>query len=155
MYWFSKAGEMLRAGMPRAGLVATNSIRGGANRARLKKALVGNRIFDAWDDEEWTIEGAAVRVSLVCMDWEGDPMPRLDGLPVEEIYPDLTAREIDGATVDLDPLQRRWGRTVIWPSKASNSEGRSASRKRKPSCSDDSRQTRTAGPNSDVLSTVV
>ena len=53
----------------------------------------GIRIFDAWDDEEWTIDGAAVRVSLVCLDWESvEALPRLDGSKVEEIYTDLTAR---------------------------------------------------------------
>ena len=46
-----------------------------------KRAMVGDlRIFDAWDDEEWTIDGAAVRVSLVCMDWEARSLPRLDGV---------------------------------------------------------------------------
>ncbi len=69
LYWFAKAGEMLRSGrIGRFGLVVTNSIRGGANRDTLKSAVGAGRIFEAWDDEEWTVESAAVRVSLVCID---------------------------------------------------------------------------------------
>ena len=53
----------------RAGLVATNSIRGGANREVLeRRSSATSRIFDAWDDEAWIVDGAAVRVSLVCFD---------------------------------------------------------------------------------------
>ena len=68
----------------------------------LKRALAGFRIFDAWADEDWTVEGAAVRVSLVCMDWDvGDGPARLDGVTVDEIHTDLTATGIDADTVDL------------------------------------------------------
>ena len=66
-YWFVKAGEQMRAGRAkRAGLVSTNSIRGGANRRALQAAIRGCPIFEAWSDEPWVVEGAAVRVSLVC-----------------------------------------------------------------------------------------
>ena len=41
-------------------LVATNSIRGGANRRALQAATVKRRIFEAWSDEPWVIDGAAV-----------------------------------------------------------------------------------------------
>ena len=68
-YWFAKAWQMIEAGrLTRAGLVATNSIRGGANRAVLKPVVEHGRIFEAWSDEGWTVEGAAVRVSIVCFD---------------------------------------------------------------------------------------
>ncbi len=68
-YWFAKAWEQMAAGaLVRAGLVATNSIRGGANRAVLKPIVEGGRIFEAWGDEAWTVDGAAVRVSMVCFD---------------------------------------------------------------------------------------
>jgi hypothetical protein len=46
--------------------VATNSIRGGANRRVLDRIVEDSRIFEAWSDEPWIVEGAAVRVSLVC-----------------------------------------------------------------------------------------
>ena len=66
-YWFVKAGEYLEGkASKRVGLVATNSIRGGANRRVLEGATGGGPIFDAWSDEPWVIDGAAVRVSLVC-----------------------------------------------------------------------------------------
>ena len=61
------------------------------------------RIFEAWSDEPWVIDGAAVRVSLVCFSRAGDESvsgARLDGQPVDEIYTDLTARR-DGTGVDL------------------------------------------------------
>ena len=57
-YWFAKAWQMIEAGrLTRAGLVATNSIRGGANRAVLKPVVERGRIFEAWSDEGWTVEG--------------------------------------------------------------------------------------------------
>ena len=53
-YWFVKAGEHIGAGKAqRAGLVATNSIRGGANRRALRAAIDGRLIYDAWSDEPW------------------------------------------------------------------------------------------------------
>ena len=66
-YWFEKAGQQIASGKAkRAGLVATNSIRGGANRRALRAATDKRRIFEAWSDEPWVVDGAAVRVSLVC-----------------------------------------------------------------------------------------
>jgi type II restriction/modification system DNA methylase subunit YeeA len=89
-YWFAKAWEGIATGrFARAGLVATNSIRGGANRAVLKPVVEGGRIFEAWSDEEWTVEGAAVRVSLVCFDGMNGGPARLDGAEVGEVYSDL------------------------------------------------------------------
>ena len=81
-YWFVKAGEQVASGKAtRIGLVATNSIRGGANRRALQAATDGRPIFDAWSDEPWVIDGAAVRVSLVCFSGTGDafrPETRMD-----------------------------------------------------------------------------
>ena len=68
----------------------------------------GRSIFDAWGDEPWVIDGAAVRVSLACFSQADDePMPerRLDGETVDEIYTDLTARR-GGAGVDLTKARR-------------------------------------------------
>ena len=109
-YWFVKAGEHVDTGKAhRVGLVATNSIRGGANRRALQAATVGHPIFDAWSDEPWVIDGAAVRVSLVSFARAGDghaPEVRLDGEPVDEIYADLTARR-GGAGIDLTRAVRQ------------------------------------------------
>jgi type II restriction/modification system DNA methylase subunit YeeA len=66
-YWFEKARAQIEAGkLQAAGLVATNSIRGGANRKVLERIVETTRIFEAWSDEAWVNEGAAVRVSLLC-----------------------------------------------------------------------------------------
>jgi hypothetical protein len=51
--------------LQRAGLVSTNSIRGGRNREVLDRICTSTRIFEAWSDEPWVNDGAAVRVSLV------------------------------------------------------------------------------------------
>ena len=108
-YWFEKAGQQIASGKAnRAGLVATNSIRGGANRRALQAATDNRRIFEAWSDEPWVIDGAAVRVSLVCFSRAGDESvagSRLDGAAVDEIYADLTALR-DGVGVDLTNVRR-------------------------------------------------
>ncbi len=93
-YWFAKARQEIEAGhCARAGLVATNSIRGGANRKVLDRISERLAIVDAWDDEPWTLDGAAVRVSLVSFAQAGEGTAsevRLDGLPADRINPDLT-----------------------------------------------------------------
>ena len=108
-YWFVKAGEhVARGGARRVGLVATNSIRGGANRRALQTATEGRPIFEAWSDEPWVIDGAAVRVSLVCFsdaDEATVPECRLDGEHVDAVYADLTARR-GNAGIDLTRAQR-------------------------------------------------
>ena len=101
-YWFAKAGAQMGAGAAtRAGLVATNSIRGGANQRALQAATDTRRIFEAWSDEPWVNDGAAVRVSLVCLSRTDDQLvseARLDGQYVAQIYADLTARRDGGGT---------------------------------------------------------
>ena len=108
-YWFVKAGEQVGRGRAkRVGLVSTNSIRGGANRRALQAAIEGRPIFDAWSDEPWVIDGAAVRVSLVCFSRAGEgaaSQPRLDGRSVDAVHSDLTARR-GGTGVDLTRVQR-------------------------------------------------
>jgi type II restriction/modification system DNA methylase subunit YeeA len=91
-YWFDRAHVLLDAqAVKMVGLVATNSIRGGANRIVLDGICRTNTIFEAWSDEPWTVEGAAVRVSLICFahDWAGPP--RLDGVITSAIHADLTS----------------------------------------------------------------
>ena len=108
-YWFEKAGRQIASGKAaRAGLVATNSIRGGANRRALQAATDMRWILEAWSDEPWVIDGAAVRVSLVCFSRAADEFAsgaRLDGQLVDEIYTDLTARR-GAAGVDLTKVRR-------------------------------------------------
>ncbi len=112
-YWFAKAWEMMEAGrLKRAGLVSTNSIRGGLNRDVLKPIVEGGRIFEAWSDEEWTLDGAAVRVSMTCFDRQKGGAARLNGVEVGEIFADLTG----GNSVDLTSATRiiaNLGKSVI------------------------------------------
>jgi type II restriction/modification system DNA methylase subunit YeeA len=95
VYWFEKALAAIKAGRAkRVGLVATNSIRGGANRRILDQIVTEARIFEAWSDEPWVVEGAAVRVSLICFSKDTD-QARLDGPPVCSINSDLTSGTSD------------------------------------------------------------
>jgi type II restriction/modification system DNA methylase subunit YeeA len=94
-YWFGKAWSELKAGRAQgAGLVATNSIRGGASRAILERIVEHGCIEDAWPDEPWTLEGAAVRVSMICFH-RRPCRPTLNGLDVARINADLTSAEAD------------------------------------------------------------
>ncbi len=93
VYWFVKAWQRIaEGGFQRAGLVATNSIRGGPNRRILEVISRTGVIFDAWDDQPWVLDGAAVRVSLVCF---GQKIPahevRRNGAAVQRINADLSA----------------------------------------------------------------
>lgn len=91
-YWFEKArARVTQGGAQRVGLVSTNSIRGGLNRAVLNGIKNTAEIYNAWSDQPWIIEGAAVRVSLVCFSRKGLVSSReLDGLPALDINADLT-----------------------------------------------------------------
>ena len=90
-YWFEKARAQIEgSGARRAGLLATNSIRGGANRRVLERIGEMGAIFFAEADRPWTLEGAAVRVSMVGFDGGQEEAKVLDGLPVAKINPDLT-----------------------------------------------------------------
>ena len=108
-YWFEKAGRQIATGKAsRVGLVATNSIRGGANRRALEVATENRRIFEAWSDEPWVIDGAAVRVSLVCFSPADDKFVTaacLDGATVDVIFTDLTAQS-GGIGIDLTKATR-------------------------------------------------
>ena len=118
-YWFAKAQDALIAKRAsRVGLVATNSIRGGANRKVLDHIVNDGEIFNAWSDEEWVNEGAAVRVSIVCFQSVGpEPAeglqkadngstssPRtvfLDGRNVTSVNSDLSGRVNGASALDL------------------------------------------------------
>lgn len=90
-YWFEKARAAIATGtLARAGLVSTNSIRGGANREVLDRIVATTRIFEAWADVGWVNDGAAVRVSLVAFG-RSEQRARLDGNVVDKVHPDLTA----------------------------------------------------------------
>jgi type II restriction/modification system DNA methylase subunit YeeA len=111
-YWFEKARRKITSGeADRAGLVATNSIRGGANRVVLDRICATGRIFEAWSDEPWILEGAAVRVSLISFTNDNSSVPllvRLDGTQVDSVFPDLRGRGVD-LTKSM-PLEENLGR---------------------------------------------
>ncbi len=102
-YWFEKARAMIEIDKVKlAGLVATNSIRGGANRTVLARIGASGAIFTAWSDESWINEGAAVRVSLVAFGPKVDDREViLDGQRVGTIHADLTASTGGGEEVNL------------------------------------------------------
>ena len=101
--WFDKAERLVADGaVTRAGLVGTNSIRGGRNRSVLDRIVERGAIYDAWSDEPWVVDGAAVRVSLVCFAGKNAQLPtQLNGDDAARINADLTS-----ATVDLTQADR-------------------------------------------------
>ena len=91
-YWHELARRQIAVGATRrAGLLATNSIRGGANRTTLDRVKDSGDIFMAWSDEPWVVEGAAVRVSIVGQNDGSETECSLDGEPVGTINSDLTS----------------------------------------------------------------
>ena len=96
-YWFHKAGDLVARGrVARAGLVATNSIRGGNNRTVLDRIVERGTVFDAWSDEPWIVDGAAVRVSLICFARKDVGLAAsLNGVATARIHADLTEGGVD------------------------------------------------------------
>ena len=100
-YWFEKARAQIEAGKTRrAGLLATQGIRGGANRVVLERIKQSGDIYFAISSREWMLEGANVHVSMVGFD-NGEQRERtLDGAHVPAINADLTT------TIDLTKAKR-------------------------------------------------
>ena len=113
-YWFEKARAAIAAGRTKAaGLVSTNSIRGGANRRVLERLMQDATIFEAWSDEPWIVDGAAVRVSLVCFGQAGNGVISPSSLAgkggranarSDEGYPDAERRNSAGDWL-ISPLE--------------------------------------------------
>ena len=90
-YWFEKARAMLEQGRAkRAGLLATQGIRGGANRRVLQRIKESGDIFLAWSDQPWILDGAAVHISIVGFDGGSELNRELDGAAVGSINANLT-----------------------------------------------------------------
>ena len=102
-YWFDKAERLVTEGkLARVGLVATNSIRGGSNRAVLDRIVDQTAIVDAWSDEPWVVEGAAVRVSLICFATKDAGLSTyLNGAETSYIHADLEGKELDLTQADV------------------------------------------------------
>lgn len=91
-YWFEKARQHIVDGnVQRVGLLATQSIRGAATRSVLEAIKQTGDIFMAWSDREWTLDGAAVRVSIIAFDAGTQVEKHLDGTLVTTINADLTS----------------------------------------------------------------
>ena len=89
-YWFEKArGHLEAGGCKRAGLLATQGIRGGANREVLKRIKASGDIFFAESDRPWILDGANVHVSMVAFDDRAEQHRVLDGSVVTAIAPNL------------------------------------------------------------------
>jgi hypothetical protein len=90
-YWFEKARAMIEEGkVKRAGLLATQGIRGGANRKVLERIKDTGDIFWAQSDRVWILDGATVHVSMIGFDDKTEKEKTLDDNLVDEINPDLT-----------------------------------------------------------------
>jgi hypothetical protein len=90
-YFHEKARAAIQAGSTRrAGLLATQSIRGGANRRVLERISETGGIFYARSDERWVLSGANVHISFVGQDDGSDKGRELDGHLVDSINANLT-----------------------------------------------------------------
>ncbi len=91
-YWFEKARQQIEHGKcKRAGLLATQGIRGGANREVLKRIKDTGDIFFAESDRDWILAGANVHVSMVGFDSGAEKLRVLDSKAVKEISAQLDA----------------------------------------------------------------
>ena len=89
-YWHEKARRMVHAGRAkRVGLLATQAIRGPASRGTLERIKQSGDFFFAESNRPWILDGAAVRVSMVCFD---------DGTQTERI---LDGQRVGGINVNL------------------------------------------------------
>ena len=92
-YWFEKARTQFSEGKrQRAGLLATQGIRGGANREVLKRIKETGDIFFAERDRDWILDGANVHVSMVGFDDGTETTATyLDGNQLSAINANLTS----------------------------------------------------------------
>ena len=91
-YWFERARSMIETRQAkRAGLLATNSIRGGANRRVLERIKASGDIFWAQSDRDWILDGAAVNVSMIGFDDGLEKVRELDNKKVLFINSDLSS----------------------------------------------------------------
>src|SRR5438128_4641239 len=91
-YWFEKSRDLIEnKDCKRAGLLATQGIRGGANREVLKRIKETGNIFFSISDREWILAGANVHVSMIGFDDGSERTRTLDGDAVLEIHSNLTS----------------------------------------------------------------
>jgi hypothetical protein len=112
-YWFEKTRQQIENHKSnRAGLLATQGIRGGANRVVLAKIKASGDIFFAVSDRNWVLDGAVVHVSMVGFDRGDDKVRMLDGTRVTEVNSSLSS-SID---VSVDRNSNRTEAFRLWAS---------------------------------------
>lgn len=112
-YWFEKGrAQIVDGNAKRVGLVATNSIAKNTNLPVMRRIVSDLTIYEAWSDEPWVVDGAAVRVAIVCYcapELAGDDVV-LNGTPVRSINPNLTTgTDLSSAL----PLVQNRGRSML------------------------------------------
>lgn len=91
-YWFELARRQIAMGRTRrAGLLATQGIRGGANREVLKRIKETGGIYFAISDREWVLDGANVHISMVGFDDGSEKTIFLDGHEAPIIHANLSS----------------------------------------------------------------
>jgi type II restriction/modification system DNA methylase subunit YeeA len=90
-YWFEKSRQQIENGKcQRAGLLATQGIRGGASREVLESIKRTGDIFFAVSNEAWILAGADVRVSMIGFDNGSEKNRKFDGKIIDDINANLT-----------------------------------------------------------------
>ncbi len=93
-YWFEKCRASISENeVKRAGFVATKAIAKNVNLPVLVRLNQDAIIYDAWGNEPWVVDGAAVRVSIVCFAHPNEPVSSLslNGAKVDQINANLTS----------------------------------------------------------------
>ncbi|PIZ31868.1 MAG: class I SAM-dependent DNA methyltransferase [Alphaproteobacteria bacterium CG_4_10_14_0_8_um_filter_53_9] len=94
-YWFLKSYNQLESGNTQlAGLVSTTAIKQKYSQKVMEEITTNLTIYNAYSDEEWAVDGAAVRVSLICFAKNAPTNPFLDG------------QAVGGITSKLKPLKK-------------------------------------------------
>ncbi len=91
-YWFEKSRQaIVDKKVKRVGLIATQAIRKGLSRTALDRIKDSGDIFLAYSNRPWVLDGASVRVSIICFDNGSEKAKFLDDKVVETINPDLSS----------------------------------------------------------------
>ena len=91
-YWHEKARDQIARHLTRrAGLLATQNIRGGPSQLVLRRIKKTGDLFFARADEPWVLSGANVHISFIGQDAGTQVERELDGHAVASINADLTA----------------------------------------------------------------
>jgi len=99
-YWFHKARiSIIEMNSQYAGFVCPNSIKTGVNRICLEKIETDMQIYSAWTDEEWILEGAQLRTSIICFSKIYNSLKEVDGSIVENIDSSLSSSKNNVSTL--------------------------------------------------------